>query len=710
MNFNMNIRTIFITSAFLAAATSAFAQGQDTVAQQQTSLLQKLDSLDASVLGLRINGTVKAGGLSSKAHFSSVNPDGPKQENEAYTDANLRFTARPSSETKVDVQVRLHKDWQNAYDENNNPVIGHWFSYDGSIFNKHVDFNLGYMRVGYTPLTIFTPQPELLQEPEIFAQKRVESLAQRNLDTTSNRLMQGLNVVYNSGEIGAVDNIMVQATGARMRNTAKKADQVFFDFDYSDRYLYGGRLGLEAFGARLGVNYVDVFDRKLTRRTHAITKDTVYYEDNSVFSGELGFDSKKLLGNLPVSFGVNGEFALSGWEADRDYMKLEDKTTYSMGQTYLFHEDGSKDSLVYVYSMMVKENGLVNESYGDDDGKSIRIEPYINADVAGLEVSLKAQYLKTDKEFWSEMASTPTYRGGSVILNSNALYGSSADSMVMADFGSASLENMYFSIYNSNSLNATNLMTSGSKNVLTDKSENTSYFYSRLYNNYKNGHFYRNGYSAAVLKRLEMSDALLALDPSVDLAMPYGAATPDRNGFNLKLDVKWNDAITLNGRFTMMTQEDDPIGGDENKFTEMGAGLGVDFGTLLGLDRVLLLQGSYTYGEEDAFLHRNSGRVIAGATLDVWGPIALLGGYQAYERNMGNGGLWVNENAAITKATESLLLGGVRVKLAPASYLSLQAGRLNNEVAYKWFGEGAATKNKLSIDKNVVVADVTVNF
>ena len=77
----------------------------------------------------------------------------------------------------IDVQLRLHKDWQSAFDENNNPVIGHWFSYDGTILNKHVDFNLGYMRVGYTPLTIYTPQTEILQEPEIFAQNRREALA-----------------------------------------------------------------------------------------------------------------------------------------------------------------------------------------------------------------------------------------------------------------------------------------------------------------------------------------------------------------------------------------------------------------------------------------------------------------------------------------------------------------------------------------------------
>jgi hypothetical protein len=105
---------------------------------------------------------------------------------------------------------------------NNNPVIGHWFSYDGLILNKHLNFNLGYMRVGYTPLTISTPQPDLLQEPEILASHRVEALARRNLDTTDRRLLHGLNAEYNSGKIGVVDNVSMQITGARLRNVAKR--------------------------------------------------------------------------------------------------------------------------------------------------------------------------------------------------------------------------------------------------------------------------------------------------------------------------------------------------------------------------------------------------------------------------------------------------------------------------------------------------------
>ena len=405
MNFNMNMRKILLTSAIAFSAASAFAaDNQAEVVTQQKSLLEKLDSLSAAVLGLKINGTAKAGALASFSSSDQYTAESPTQENQAFTDVNLRLTARPSSETMIDVQLRLHKDWQSAYDENNNPVIGHWFSYDGTILNKHVDFNLGYMRVGYTPFTIYTPQTEILQEPEIFVEKRREALEKRNLDTTSRRLLQGLNVAYQSGSVGPVDNITAQLTGARLRNTAKKQDQVFFDFDFSDRYLLGGRVGADAYGAHLGVNYVNLFDRKLTRRSRQIDdSDTIYYDNNMVLSVDASFDSKKVLPDLPVTFGFNGEFAMSKWSVNRDYLKKERVRSYKLASG-----DVNGKSVIYLQEYYkLATSLLVNEDYRDEDGKSIYADVFVKGDIQDVDFKVNAGYLQTDSNFWSELASSP---------------------------------------------------------------------------------------------------------------------------------------------------------------------------------------------------------------------------------------------------------------------------------------------------------------
>ncbi len=716
MMFNKKISAFGLTSAILFSAATAFAEGE-SVEAQQTSLLQKLDSLNAAVLGLKLNGNIKAGGLTSMAKSDQFSDDSPTQENQAYTDANLVLTARPSSETQIHLELRLHKDWQSAFDENNNPVIGHWFSYDGSILNKHLDFNLGYMRVGFTPYTLYTPQQKLLQEPEIFAQKRVEALAMRNLDTTSNRLMQGLNADFHSGNIGPFSDIHAQATGARMRNTAKKYDQVFFDFDFSDRYFYGLRLGADAFGAHLGVNYTDVFDREKSRRSRAIAKsDTVYYEDNAVVSAEIGFDSKELLSNLPVSFGLNGELAKSWWSVDRDYVRDYKKQEYALTE-YTSKTDPAitnpmDTSFIYIkVSESTRQEEVHEEEIVKDDGMAFYVEPFVNLDIAGIEGSIKVMYLQNDEKFWSEMASSPVYRGGTTVLNANALFKDANYTSLVDEFGMASLENMYLAVYNSNPLNATNLMTSYSKNVLTDDAESSN-MYSRLYNNYKNAHFYRNGYNADVLKRLELSEqnkALFLMDPANDMSLPMGVATPNRKGLNVNVDLNWNSAVELNAIFGMISTVASDV--EEVKYTRYGAGLGVDVGRIAGLDRKIKVQGSYDHSEEDKAFQRKSDRIMAGLNVDVVGPLALLAGYQMSTREFGIA-YPVSGSALINKAEESLLLAGPRVKIAPNSYLSVQYGLLTDKVTFQTIdlATGAPANQELSIDKNVIIADVTVNF
>ena len=725
MMFNKKISAFGLTSAIaLSAATAFAAENQTEVVTQQKSLLEKLDSLNAAVLGLKINGTAKAGVLASFASSDQFADNSPTQENQAFTDVNLRLTARPSSETMIDVQLRLHKDWQSAYDENNNPVIGHWFSYDGTILNKHVDFNLGYMRVGYTPLTINTPQTEVLQEPEIFAEKRREALAQRNLDTTSRRLLHGLNVAYQSGSVGAVDNITAQLTGARLRNTAKKADQLFFDFDFSDRYLLGARAGVEAYGAHVGLNYVNAFDRKQTRRSKDLDDlDTIYYEKNQVFSADIAFDSKKVLPQLPITFGLNGEFAMSNWKVDRDYNYTGKKVSYRVNQA----TDANDKQFAYVKSSLEKDPHYVNEEYLDLDGKSFYADVFAKGNISDVDFKVSAGYFQTDSNFWSEMASSPVYQGRSTILNAGALYSdSSYADLILGTFGASSLENLYFSVYNSTTLQAGNLMTTGKKNILSEfgSLESPNLFY-RLDNNYKNGHFYRNGYTSNIAKKREL-DPLTVLDPSVGLALPLGMATPDRKGITAKADVNWADKVYFNARVNLVTQgnlpsfdaEGNPIT-IENKFTEFAVGLGVDAGALAGLDRKILVQGSFSNGSEDSYLNRKVNRIVAGVTADVWGPISVLAGFQMYEKKFGDNGYTVastDENgaiiaaAAVTKVSEQLIMGGVRVKLAPISYLTVQYGMLKNDLDFNVAGLTGLVAKQISISKNVILADVTVNF
>ena len=106
MKSNMKMHLFGFSSVlFLSAAAAFAAPEQDTIAVQQKSLLEKLDSLNDAVLGLRVNGSVKAGVLTSMAKSDQFADNSPTQESQAYTTANLVFTAHPSSETEVRVEA-----------------------------------------------------------------------------------------------------------------------------------------------------------------------------------------------------------------------------------------------------------------------------------------------------------------------------------------------------------------------------------------------------------------------------------------------------------------------------------------------------------------------------------------------------------------------------------------------------------------------------
>ena len=745
--------------------SAGFAMAEDsTVVERQQGLIETLDSMNASVMGLRLGGTAKAGVLSSTASSDQLANQSDHRETQAYTDVNLKVTARPSSETEARVELRLHRDWQSAYDESWNPVLGHWFSYDGKILDKHVEFNLGYMRVGYTPLTLYVPQTEVLQEPDIFAQKRMESLALRNLDTSSNRLMQGLNARYNSFAVGPLSNIYAQITGARMRAVGKKADQVFFDFDWSDRYFAGANAGVEAFGFTLGGNFVTTFDREKSSKATNAGSD-LYYEENKVYTGVVGFNSKELI-QLPVRFGVNAEMGRSHWNYEMDAHVPDTTHSYSVNPFYAphFDENGAvyeevmvngrneilqvSDTSFYVADSMTVGKRWKHEFLDKKKGMALTVTPFVEGELAGFDFNVRGTFTKNDEDFWSEQAATPNYLENRAIFNAEASM-TGVDESVLEHFRSGNLESMYFSIYNTNVLQQQNIMNKRDGDQLVAAKE-SKYTYGRLFNNYKLGHFYRNAYQPYTYKLMEMAAVREFLDPSVNMAMPMGLATPDRMGFSVSGDVVWNDAVALNLRFAKYNEDE-----IDNEYTQMGAGLMVDIAPIIGLDRRIKLQGSFEKGEEDAYLKRKTSRIAGGATIDIWGPFALLGGVQLLNKEYGRGlemssvsesmisvsleddkgktvnrpGTEVTTNTIRVKEIEEMLaLGGLQIKMGAGAFLNLQGGLLTNSVKYtqqisteKSYNDlnnepvvekdaGKKESFKMDVDKMLLMADVTVLF
>jgi hypothetical protein len=292
-------------------------------------------------------------------------------------------------------------------------------------------------------------------------------------------------------------------------------------------------------------------------------------------------------------------------------------------------------------------------------------------------------------------------------LNAASLF-EGQDSSLLSHFRSGSLENMYFAVYNTNVLQQQNLMSKNEISDVLSVGSESNYTYSRLYNNYKLAHFYRNAYSAAAYKLTEFAAVSEFIDPSVNMPLPMGLATPDRQGFSFKGNFTWDDIVELNVRFGHYEWSE-----IDDQFTQYGAGFGVDLGKLIAFGRPFMIQASYETASEDNYLKRKTSRIVAGANVGIWGPFAVQAGVQILTKKYDNGlDLYDDASLLIDKVDEMLLLAGPQVKLAPGAYLNVEGGYMTNKVTYSTTATetGLSASQELSIDKILIMADVSVSF
>lgn len=689
-----NLQPMVLKAALFCSAVAAYAAADSvSLADQQKSWMDRLTEINNSVIGFSINGQAKAGVHSTSLTSDQLDDGAPSRETNSFTEADFNFIARPSVDSRAKIGLRFHQDWQKGYEQGVNSLLIHWWSYDGRILDKKLEFNLGDMKVGYTPLTMYTPQVNFLQEPEIFLQRRLETMDYRNLDTSSKRLMQGLNADFHSGAVSIFDDVHAQGTLSRLRNNPKKNDQVYFDFDYADRYLMGGRLGASSMGADLGVNFIYITDRvKSAHTTDLSISDSVYLEDNRVISLEAGFSSEKVMPSN-LTFGIHGEFAMSNWKLAQEYLVNDSVYTYTIEQKPYVRDGGIIDTSLYVvYSgTEVSNNKLTHESMADLDGKALAIRPDVDWKVADFRIKLNGLYLQTDADFQSELAMAPAYMSNTAILNSDAFFNTGLDNSLLSQYRSGNLENLYFSIYQSQTLNQQTLI--GKALVLYEDIPVSTY--SRLYNNFKMAHFYRNGYNNGIPKRSELYAAAQELDPSVNMALPFGEATPDRKGFGLDLTTEYGEGVTFQAKYGQYQASEYT----EINYSTMAAGVGLQLDRLMSLGRVLDVQASFEKSSADAGTEATTTRMMGGVKVGVYKGLSFLAGYQALEKDFG-------APIVIENVKESLLLAGPELRIAAGSTLRIQGGLLTNEVQYT---DGTASST-LSIDKTLVTADLSVLF
>ncbi|MFW6245244.1 MAG: hypothetical protein ACOC36_05095 [Fibrobacterota bacterium] len=295
----------------LALSTSAWASNDSL--ETRVSTLQAQVDRAMSKAGIHFNGEFRGHYLNSKVSGSAVDSNLRQTEGVEFTSVDFDIQARPNSALNARAIIRLHQDWRIFFSDLSTPIVTRWLSIDGELGNGLFNYHLGDFRKKISPLTLWSPEVDLLMEPEIFARRRRLAMAEEFLGD-NNRVLQGMDLTF-AAEIYPILkqlDLGFYATRLRTATIAGTGHQLngIESADY-DKYLWGFNGGVEVIpGMSVGGTFLNIFDNI---ETYDGTRQQAELnaQNNTVLSGRLNANNKSLMPSDILNFGINAEVALS---------------------------------------------------------------------------------------------------------------------------------------------------------------------------------------------------------------------------------------------------------------------------------------------------------------------------------------------------------------------------------------------------------------
>lgn len=453
----MNTKALAI-AAGLWVPMVASAATEATVTEQQESLAERLElalSKTGISIGGQFRGEIGASDLSGNAEERS------KRDNEqiGYTSIDFDLRARPNTATTARAVFRMHLDHNNFFGAPYAPIQTRWLSMDGGMLGM-MYYHLGNMSTRWSPLTVWSDEPSFLYTPRVFAQQQKAAMAERFLGNNQ-RNLQGFNLGLRAAVPAAsIDSFNVEGLAVKLLTGSPIADiaspvlsnsGMFGDkvFRYPDSLANFDRWGLGARGnvtflggITLGANYIGVKDLKSTfgssqsemlyrTRLTKINTAGVFQRDTlaeattpelDLIGAEYGdfvrdslaqdgrvvsllgnVDGAKLMGNNSLILGLEGELAMSSWQAmtGRDLTVLGTKadSVRITGSTYAV---GTMDS------------GWFKPVYSNQTGNALNVALKAGWKTSSWTGKVRVGYLANDSLFRSDLAQSPVFGQGRV--------------------------------------------------------------------------------------------------------------------------------------------------------------------------------------------------------------------------------------------------------------------------------------------------------
>lgn len=548
--------------------------------QDKLDKIQKtLDNI-MSKAGISFGGEFRSQYFTSKVTGDDVDITKRKVESNEYTSVDFDIKARPNEAISARVMFRMHQNWQNFFSDVANPISSRWISIDGNPLDMF-RFSVGDYKEKYSPLTLWTPEIDMLYEPDIFARQRKVAMDELFLGDNY-RVLQGVNFGFDAEIAPLFDEFHFGFSGARLMSaqtspeansniplTSHQADM--------DKYYIGTNLHVVFLkGINLAGSWIEIFDNKKSFDNSKLNVDTVA-QKTAILSFRPGIDIAKTVGSPEfLDLKLDAEIAVS----------MDDSTTF----------DIDNDDTVKIHENV--------------NGTALNIEGKVGFkfdEVFGIK--LNASYIMNDPKYRNLMAQSPSFVG-SRIMNVEADEYSSFYSTFDA------LYNQVFKF--------------------------TPY---KGVNGYMKAPYMKTSYTKSVFMQ-DSLNAVTMLDPSVQLVMPLGPATPNRAGFNADLTVSMvNNFIELKGLVTALnektavtvTVEDEDIALPKTKFSKMGGGAKLDFNNISeAIKYPMQISGSFVASKASNDFEFNNWEITSNMTnlgvyYQFWKRMSLLGGFQVID-------------------------------------------------------------------------------
>jgi len=668
----------FAIIGVLAGFAFAEETASDSASAASKTMMKTLEHILAKA-GISFDGEFQSKFGSADVGGGAKNLTRRSMETVEFTSVDFDIKARPNTVTQGRLIFRMQQDWRNFYSDISNPIFTRWVSIDGSVLQGMFSYNVGDFRQKFTPLTLYTPDINVLYEPEIFAEQRTVAKNEVFLEDNQ-RQMQGLNLNFAAEVYPIFNSLKANIVGSRLLNVEtniENGSKVTSVIERSpiEKYFAAGNVDMAFLqGVSAGASYLRIFDNKgsyggngtvLSTTASRVSADSVadtLAQNTGVLDFRGGVELSPFFNSKTWKFGLSFEFAGSNDDS-----------------SYYARRPVGNDTLPVLQSTSITGNAIRG---GVKAG--FNIENIFSFDV-------DAGFINNTSNFRNELAQTPDFFGRRIMnfendrdstspFNACAPLYSTFDAMYQQVFKFS--PSLYDKLYGGSS----------------------SWWYKEP--------FTKNSYTTMVLTQTELTKSRMSdtekvdrkyygnnylkgefLDPSVQLIMPFGAATPNRTGINTNVTLGFlenrieakvlfaslkeiDTTVVLDGSNPTPTAETLP----RTTYSQMGGGVKADLASFIGWRYPIRLSSSVVISKasNDGILTDPVNYPAASITstfysenfyFKFWKRAAILAGAE-----------FVN-NVFATKFTENqnqlLTSIGLEYKLTDGSYITGLIGQID---------------------------------